>query len=155
LKDEAIPDIGDLNSNGKCPDFPDIPVSAGPVIGLGIDIVARERVERMLENHSDRFLKRCFTPDEREYCMARPDPVPDLAVRLAVKEACFKAIGGRRGMGLSWRDFEVVMDEQSVPWLRLNDDAAGRAEEIGVGKVWISLTHEDLWSAAVVVLTGI
>jgi holo-[acyl-carrier protein] synthase len=154
LKEDQPPDIGDLNSTVARPEFPDIPASAGQVIGLGIDIVARERVERMLENHGDRFLERCFTPDEREYCMSRPDPAPDLAVRLAVKEACFKAIGGRRGMGLGWRDFEVVIDEQGVPWLRLNDEAAKRAESIGVGKVWISLTHEDLWSAAVVVLTG-
>ncbi len=133
--------------------LPSIPEGTGSILGLGIDLVASERVRRMLSTHGDRFLKRCFTAAESEYCMGRKDPIPDLAVRLAAKEAGFKAIGGRRGMGLKWRDFEVVMARDGVPGLALRGTAAERGKLINAGKVWLSLTHEDEWSAAVVVIT--
>ncbi len=134
--------------------IPEFHAPEGHVIGVGIDLVARERVARMLDRFGDRFLRKYFTPGEAEYCMSRPDPVPDLAVRLAAKEAGFKAIGARRGMGIGWTDFEVVLDSGSVPWLSLHGRAHERGEKIGAGKVWLSLTHEDLWVAAVVVVTS-
>jgi holo-[acyl-carrier protein] synthase len=140
-------------SRKNVPSVPNIPDNAGSVIGLGIDIVARHRVERMLKSHGSRFLKRCFTKDEADYCMTRPDPIPDLAVRLAAKEAGFKAIGARRGMGIGWRDFETVMDNESVPFLRLHGKGKDKGEKDGIGKIWMSLTHEDDWAVAVVILT--
>jgi len=133
---------------------PELPESVGRILGLGIDIVASERVRRMKAVHGSRFLARCFTDSEAEYCMSRKDPIPDLAVRLAAKEACFKAIGGRRGMGLGWRGFEVVLDSQGVPEMSLRDAAQARGEMLGVSRIWMSLTHEDDWSGAVVIMTG-
>jgi holo-[acyl-carrier protein] synthase len=123
------------------------------ILGVGIDIVASARVVRMFHTHSHRFLHRLFTEQEIEYCLTRKDPIPDLAVRLAAKEACFKAIGGRRKMGLGWRCFEVVIDHQGVPSISLRDAAKLKAESMGLNKIWLSLTHEDEWSVAVVVMT--
>jgi holo-[acyl-carrier protein] synthase len=134
------------------PDLPSIPCNA-TILGVGIDIVASARVVRMLEVHDKRFLRRLFTEQEAEYCLTRKDPVPDLAVRLAAKEACFKAIGGRRKMGLGWRCFEVVLDHQGIPFINLRDAAKIKADSMGLKKVWLSLTHEDEWSVAVVVMT--
>jgi holo-[acyl-carrier protein] synthase len=136
------------------PAIPEIPQCPANIIGLGIDLVARDRVERMLKKHGEKFLRRCFTLEEAEYCMSRPDPIPDLAVRLAAKEAGFKAIGSRRGMGIGWRDFETILDSESVPALRLLGRAKDRGESIGIEKTWMSLTHEEHWSAAVIIITG-
>jgi holo-[acyl-carrier protein] synthase len=85
--------------------------------------------------------------------MTRPDPIPDLAVRLAAKEAGFKAIGARRGMGIEWKDFETVLDNESVPFLTLHGKAKDRGNIEGIEKIWMSLTHEDDWAVAVVILT--
>ncbi len=85
--------------------------------------------------------------------MSRRDPIPFLAVRLAAKEACFKAIGGRRGMGLGWREFEVIFDDEGIPAIRLVGPARDRADLLGIDRIWLSLTHEDEWSAAVVIMT--
>lgn len=153
MPDDMIGEIGENNRETIAPSIPDIPDSAGKIIGLGIDIVERERVGMMLEKHGERFLERCFTKGEVEYCMSRRDPVPDLAVRLAAKEAGFKAIGARRGMGIGWRDFETVLDKDSVPFFRLLGKAKSRGESIGVREIWMSLTHEDLWAAAVIIVT--
>jgi len=147
---EKILNIDDFSNAGTKSDIPNI---EGNIIGLGIDIVACERVERMLKTHGERFLNRCFNPDEAAYCMSRPDSIQELAVRLAAKEASFKAIGARRGMGIGWRDFEVVMTETVIPVLQLNGKAKARGDEIGVTGLWMSLSHEDLWVAAVVIMT--
>jgi len=108
----------------------------------------------MLERHGKRFLVRCFSEEEVRYCMTKRDGIPCLAARLAAKEACFKAIGGRRGMGLRWRDFDVVMEDDGTPALRLDGAASELAQRIGVLKIWLSVTHEEQWAAAVVVVTG-
>ena len=133
---------------------PDIRSSARDIIGVGVDIVACGRVERMLDSHGERFLARCFTPDERRFCISRKDSAACLASRLAAKEAGFKAIGGRRGMGLGWRDFEVVFDREKIPMLLLHGDAKTRGESLEVGRIWLSLTDEDEWSVAVVIMTS-
>jgi len=133
---------------------PDPGLITGNIVGLGVDLVASERVTRMLANHGDRFLRRCFTPREAEYCMSRRDPVPDLAVRLAAKEAGFKAIGARRGMGIGWRDFEVVLDTDTVPAIKFHGKAKARVELVGIDNAWMSLTHEDDWSVAIVIVTS-
>ena len=86
--------------------------------------------------------------------MSRPDKIPEFAVGLAAKEASFKAIGARRGMGIGWKDFEVVMADDSVPFLKLNSRAKARGEEIGACRLWMSLTHEEHWVAAVVIITS-
>ncbi len=124
------------------------------IIGLGIDIVANERVARMLDRFGDRFTGKYFTPAEADFCLSRPEPVPDFAARLAAKESSFKGIGARRGMGIGWTDFEVVMGEKVIPRLELRGRAKDRGIEIGITKIWLSLTHEDLWSAAVVIVCG-
>ena len=38
--------------------------------------------------------------------------------------------------------------------VKLNGKGKARGEVIGADKLWLSLTHEDLWVAAVVVVTG-
>jgi len=43
-------------------------MSLMPILGHGIDIVETRRIADLLENHGERFLERCFTPAEREYC---------------------------------------------------------------------------------------
>ena len=147
---DGLPKIGDIGVEPTAKAIPDV---TGHIIGLGIDIVECQRVQRMLDSFGDRFLVRCFNPDEIEYCLSRPDKIPELAVRLAAKEASFKAIGARRGMGIGWKDFEVVMSEDSVPFLKFNGRAKARGDEIGAGKLWMSLTHEEHWVAAVVIIT--
>jgi phosphopantetheinyl transferase (holo-ACP synthase) len=39
-----------------------------PIVGHGIDIVETARIAKMLQEHGQRFLDRCFTPPEQLYC---------------------------------------------------------------------------------------
>jgi len=40
-------------------------------VGHGIDVVEIARIARMIDDHADRFLERCFTSGERECVGAR------------------------------------------------------------------------------------
>ena len=89
----------------------------------GIDLIEIARFERVLERHGDRFLRRCFTEREVDYCRGR---VSELAVRFAGKEATMKALGtGVRG--ISWREIEILANARGKPVVLLH----GRAETPG------------------------
>ena len=63
------------------------------IVGLGIDIVMIERIEKMLERHGERVLKRLYTETERAYCDKMAKPQLHYAARFAAKEAFVKALG--------------------------------------------------------------
>ncbi len=86
---------------------------------VGIDTIEIPRVQRVLERHGERFLKRVYTPTEVAFCRGR---VPELAARFAAKEAVMKALGtGVRGIG--WREIEVLPDRRAS---RSSTSTAGR-----------------------------
>jgi holo-[acyl-carrier protein] synthase len=122
------------------------------MLTTGVDLIEISRVERALENHSERFLARVFTPNEVLYCRGR---VPELAARFAAKEAVSKALGvGMRVLsreGIHWKDVEVVGDHRGKPIVRLFGRAAERAKELGLTEWAVSLTHTKEHALAFVV----
>jgi holo-[acyl-carrier protein] synthase len=110
--------------------------------GHGIDIVAVGRVQHMLDEHGQRFLDRCFTPAEQAYC-ARSEKryLEHLAGRFAVKEAILKVLGtGWRG-GIQWTDMEVLPNDLGQPVLKLRGEAARIADEHGILRWHVSISH--------------
>jgi holo-[acyl-carrier protein] synthase len=110
-------------------------------LGVGIDLIEIERVERALERRP-RLAERLFTPAELAYSRERARPGRHLAARFAAKEAVIKALG--QGVPLS--QIEVVSGEP--PKLRLHGRAA---EAAGDTEIAISLTHSDETAAAVAI----
>lgn len=122
------------------------------IVGIGIDVIDLARVTRLFDSKGERVLRRLFTAREAEFVARRADPVRHLAARLAAKEATFKALAGNElARGIGWRDIEVVR-EDSHPALVLHGRAARRAEELGMSRSWLTLTHSALTAAAFVVL---
>jgi holo-[acyl-carrier protein] synthase len=123
--------------------------------GIGLDIVDIARVERLLEGKGDRALRRLFTPAEAAYATAHAFPARHFAARIAAKEAAFKALAGTEfARGIGWCEIEVVHIDEGRPALLFHGRAETRARELGVRSVWVSLTHEKMVAAAVVVLEG-
>ena len=122
------------------------------MLTTGVDLIEISRIERMLENHGERFLARVFTPNEVLYCRGR---VPEIAARFAAKEAVSKALGvGMRVLareGIHWKDVEVVGDHRGKPIVRLFGRAAERAGELGLTEWAVSLTHTKEHAMAFVV----
>ena len=112
------------------------------ILGHGIDIVSVERIGRMLADHGQRFLDRCFTPAEQTHCAASEKRhLERLAGRFAVKEAVLKVLGtGWRG-GIQWTDMDVLPDPLGRPVLTLTGEAAKLADKIGIARWHVSISH--------------
>src|SRR5689334_16651161 len=112
---------------------------------LGIDIVKVERIRAALERFGDRFSNRVLTPAERRYVRARPET---FAGRWAAKEAVSKVLGlGVRGIG--WKDIEVERLPTGQPAVRLHGRAAARAEQLGMERIALSISHESDYAVAI------
>jgi holo-[acyl-carrier protein] synthase len=112
---------------------------------LGIDIVRVSRIRRTLERFGARFETRVLTPAEQRYVRGRPGT---MAGRWAAKEAVSKVLGlGVRGIG--WRDIEIERLPTGQPAVRLRGRAAARAEQLGMERIALSISHEDEYAVAV------
>ncbi len=122
------------------------------IVGIGIDLVEVERMRLLLERKGTRALERLFTAGERDYARTHPDPMRQLAARVAAKEAAYKALSGNDlARAIGWRELEVVSRKGHGPTLVLHGRARSRADELEVFQVHLSITHTDLMAAAYVV----
>jgi len=124
------------------------------VLGIGVDIVEINRVRALLERHKDRFVDRVLCPGEKAYCNRRADPAPSIASRFAAKEAVLKALGVGWSGGVRWQDVEVIRGEIGPPRAELHGQAARVAQNLGVRRLHITLTHDGGAAVAVAVLEG-
>ena len=112
---------------------------------LGIDIIKIERIAAALKRFGDRFPNRVLTEAEQRYVRNRPQ---NFAGRWAAMEAVSKVLGlGVRGVG--WRDIEIERLPTGQPSVRLHGRAAARAEQLGMGRVAVSISHEGDYAVAI------
>ena len=112
---------------------------------LGIDIIKVDRIRDTLARFGARFSSRVLTPAEQRYVRDRPET---FAGRWAAKEAVSKVLGlGVRGIG--WRDIEVERLPTGQPAVRLHGRAAARAEQLGMGRIALSISHESDYAVAI------
>lgn len=118
----------------------------------GVDVVELERVERMLEDHPQKFAARCFTPGEREYAEAGGAlRVARYAVRFAAKEAAMKALGTGLAEGVSWLDIEVCRQPSGAVHLQFTGRFAELARQQQLNTWTLSLSHSRNFAVAMVV----
>jgi holo-[acyl-carrier protein] synthase len=114
---------------------------------IGVDLIEIERVRRALERYPG-FRARCFTKAEREYCDSRPNPPQHYAARFAGKEAVGKALG--IGVNFTWREIEIR--GRPKPGVNLSGRTAAWAENVGAGRIDLSMTHSKELAAAICVV---
>ncbi|VAX19200.1 Holo-[acyl-carrier-protein] synthase [hydrothermal vent metagenome] len=124
-----------------------------PGILTGVDICRPERIKKAILRYGDRFLRRVFTSGEIERCASRPNPYQCYAARFAAKEAAMKVLGaGVFDIGFS--SVEVINEGTGKPFLNFQGRARQRADDLGIYKADISLSHEkDIAIAMAVALT--
>jgi len=134
------------------------------IVGLGVDIVDRTRIERLLERHGDAFLRRVFRDGEVRVARAHKDGVAaasgpvraaHVAGLFAAKEATMKALGTGWAEGVGFLQIEVRRQASGAPALELHGEARRRAAALGVGQLWLSISHDGANAVAVVVLEGV
>jgi len=115
------------------------------IVGVGIDVVDIARFQASLQR-TPGLMERVFTENERSL------PPASLAARFAAKEAVGKALGNPGD--LSWQDAEVCSEANGRPYLVVSGGVAARAEELGVARWHLSLSHDAGIASAMVVAEG-
>jgi holo-[acyl-carrier protein] synthase len=122
------------------------------IYGIGMDLVKVVRIQEALGRWGERFQNKVFTPGEVRYCLAKRNPNPNFAARFAAKEAFVKALGIGIRRGVHWRDVEVKRGPLGKPVLYLGGLAAELIRRERIEGVFLSLSHDGDYSAAMVVL---
>jgi holo-[acyl-carrier protein] synthase len=119
------------------------------LIGHGIDLVETARIRNMHEEHGQRFLDRCFTPAEQEYCARSTKRYYEhLSGRFAAKEAILKVLGTGWRAGIAWTDMEILPNPQGQPQVTLGGVTADIAREMGINRWHLSISHIETHATA-------
>jgi holo-[acyl-carrier protein] synthase len=126
------------------------------IAGLGTDIVEIARIEQSLAR-SPALVKRVLTGAEQTIFAQMATQHPGnaaryFAKRFAAKEAAAKALGTGIGRGVSFQHISVSNNADGAPQLALSDYAAELAAKLGVSHIWLSITDEQAYAAATVIL---
>ena len=125
------------------------------ILGIGIDIIEVERIQKSFEKFGERFLKRILHPNEINYCLSHRVPAPFLAARFAGKEAISKAFGTGIGAQLGWQDMEIGRKPSGEPFVILHEAGQKLLETRGGRTVLVSLSHTQVHAAAMAILEGV
>ena len=114
------------------------------IIGAGVDLAEVDRIQLALEDPriGRRFRARVFTEKEIAYCETkRRGKYESYAGRFAAKEAVMKALGRGWGAKVRWLDIEVARARSGKPEIILHDKTAKFAEQLGIRRWALSITH--------------
>ena len=115
------------------------------IVGIGVDLVDLARFERAVDR-TPRLRDRLFAESERDR------PLRSLAGRFAAKEALIKALGD--SVGASWHEMEIVNDPHGNPEFKLSGAALKAADDRGISRVHVTMTHDAGVACAFVVAEG-
>ena len=116
---------------------------------VGVDIVEIKRIESAVNRGSERFLRRVYTETELRTCR---DRFASLASRFAAKEAVMKVLGSG-GIGVAWREIEILTGDDGRPLVRLHGRALDKAARLNLTEVSISLSDSREYAVAVAIGT--
>jgi holo-[acyl-carrier protein] synthase len=115
------------------------------IIGVGIDVVDVARFMATIDR-APGLRTKLFTPEERDL------PASSLAARFAAKEAIAKALGAPGNM--SWQDATVRRTVGTQPVVEVTGTVAARADELGVARFHLSISHDAGIASAVAIAEG-
>jgi holo-[acyl-carrier protein] synthase len=122
------------------------------ILGIGTDIVATKRIAGMHTRFGDRLAARLLAPQEwDDYGLAsRKDRF--LAKRFAAKEAFAKAVGTGLRAPVSLSAIRVVHTPLGRPGFAFSPALAGWLAGVGAGAVHLSLSDEQDYAVAFVIV---
>ena len=118
-----------------------------PDLRTGIDLIEIERLEKAVDRHGLRFLRRIFTSQELSEVGMNS---ASLSARFAANEAVAKALGTGIGV-INWKEVEILRGESNEPLLILHGSAELLASKLNLGSWSISLSHSKSHAIALVV----
>lgn len=115
------------------------------VKGIGTDIAAIPRFQRLLDKPETSFFAKTFSERER----AIGHTASFFAGRFAAKEAVFKALGPlTKNKSFDWRIIETLRNEDGSPYIFLSEELSSIMKEAEVDTLHISISHEKDYAVA-------
>jgi holo-[acyl-carrier protein] synthase len=124
------------------------------IIGIGTDIVKVSRIKRLFKKYPEGFAGRILHKRELEILKTHKMPKSFLAKRFCAKEAVSKALGTGIAQGISFQDIEISNNPQGQPQLTLHGETLAIANKLGVKRHFLSLSDEEKYAIAYVILEG-
>lgn len=118
------------------------------IIGIGTDIISVERIKNIIDKRGERFLSHVFTAREREYCQSKKSPWVHFAGRFAAKESVFKVIKTGWGLGIRWKDVEILRRQNGEPEISLKGKTKLMVEKKGIKRILLSISHDRKYAMA-------
>ncbi|SEF60545.1 holo-[acyl-carrier-protein] synthase [Caloramator fervidus] len=118
------------------------------ILGVGVDIIEINRIEKIIKKNK-RFLTKIYTNRELDYLKEKN--FESYAGYFCAKEAVSKALG--TGITFKWTDIEILKDG-SVPIVVLHNKAFQAANQKGIKRVHISISHCRDYATAFAVAEG-
>jgi holo-[acyl-carrier protein] synthase len=129
------------------------------IIGIGTDLIEICRIEKLLEDKKEQFLKRIFTSLEQERSLKSPYPANSLAKRFAAKEAIVKALGTGFREGISFHDIEISNHPNGQPVTTLKNKAleilTSKLPPSSTFSVHLTLSDSHHYAVAFALIEGI
>jgi holo-[acyl-carrier protein] synthase len=120
--------------------------------GVGIDVIEINRMKELIENYNQHAIEKIFTQKEIQNSIREKLKYNYYAGRFAAKEAAMKAIGKGLSHGISWKDIEILNDNNGKPVLNFYGQALKYAEEIAAHNKEVSISHSKTIAVAIVIL---
>ncbi|CAH0990411.1 Holo-[acyl-carrier-protein] synthase [Sinobacterium norvegicum] len=124
------------------------------VVAIGTDLAKVSRVRDILQRRGLGFAQRILTATELQRYHQSGDGAAYLCRRFAAKEAMAKALGTGIGRGLSFQHIEILNNDLGAPVAKLNGFAAERMAELGANHCHVSISDEQEYALAFVVLSA-
>ncbi|TLU59915.1 holo-ACP synthase [Thalassotalea litorea] len=123
------------------------------VVGIGNDLIEIARISKMQERAREKLALRILTESELRVFTEHNYPERFLAKRWAAKEAAAKALGTGIADGVSFQHIEISNLENGQPQLAFNGRALELAQKLKANSFHISLSDEEHYAIAFVVLS--
>jgi len=115
------------------------------IVGIGTDLLAQNRIERVLQRFPERFVERILTLKEQQryQSLAATRAVRYLSMQFAAKEAVSKALGTGMQQGVRFNTIEIDRDSLGRPRVLLHAGAKVRGDTLGIDQWHISLSDDS------------
>lgn len=123
------------------------------ILGVGVDLVAVDRMERLHAKWGERLEQRVLAEPERaELPPPGPARTRRIALNYAAKEAFAKAMGTGLRYPVSLRQIRIQRDDRGAPGYAFGPELAAALQERSVARTHLSLSDDGGAAVAVAVL---
>jgi holo-[acyl-carrier protein] synthase len=116
------------------------------MIGIGIDIVRIDRIEKLYTSYGERFLKKIFHENEIKEAMEKGHFIQSIAGKFAAKEAFIKATTSLFNQSISFLDILVLCDSNNKPTIKNTENSVLSFP----CQFHVSISHEKEYAVSVV-----